>query len=246
MNRDRKPRYLPPVVLVAAVILFLLPSPPAGAQDNGHVSQRPFDTDGGWNANYSLGADLFDGNCAACHGGIGEGGYGLPLNLQSFLKIADTGYLIRSMRYGRSVRGMPAFEDMLTADEMKAIALYIKSWQYQPNLELPAEPITGDLDTGRELFNGLCTGCHGTDGMGGPEAGGGHVIGAVSGFGGPALADPDFLKSATDGYIKATLMYGRVGTPMGAYLKGLQGFVELREDEIDSIIVYLRSLESEE
>ena len=72
---------------------------------------------------------------------------------------------------------------------------------------------------------------------------GGHVIGAVSGIGGPALADQGFLKSATDSYIKATLMYGRIGTPMGAYLKGRQGFVELYEPEIDNIIAYLRSLQ---
>ncbi len=68
-------------------------------------------------------------------------------------------------------------------------------------------------------------------------------MGAVSGIGGPALADQGFLKSATDGYIKATLMYGRIGTPMGAYLKGRQGFVELREFEIDNVIAYLRSLQ---
>ncbi len=82
--------------------------------------------------------------------------------------------------------------------------------------------------------------------QGGPNAGGGHVIGAVSGIGGPALADPGFLKSATDSYSKATLMYGRVGTPMGAYLKGRQGFVELYEQEIDDIVTYLRSLEEKE
>ena len=105
---------------------------------------------------------------------------------------------------------------------------------------------TGDAKEGAELYRGICAGCHGLNGEGGPEAGGGHVIGAVSGIGGPALADKGFLKSATDAYIKATLLNGRIGTPMGAYLKGRQGFVELYESEIDDIIVYLRSLESKE
>lgn len=222
-------------VLAGVSGVYAQPGPP--------VSQEVFVRDGGWNTTYSTGRALYDENCAGCHGERGRGDAGLPLNLQSFLVIADTGYLTRSMKYGRPIRGMPAFADELKPGQIRAIATYIKSWQYQPSLELPASPRNGDVVNGGALFKGLCTGCHGIDGKGGPKAGGGHVIGAVSGIGGPALADQGFLKSATDSYIKATLMYGRVGTPMGAYLKGRQGFVELREYEIDDIVVYIRSLE---
>ena len=38
-------------------------------------------------------------------------------------------------------------------------------------------------------------------------------------------------------------MSGRVGTPMGAYLKGKQGFVELTEKEINDLVAYIRSWE---
>ncbi len=230
------------VFAFAAMALFLFGASASMAQNGAPVSQRVFDRDGAWNNNYSTGRALFEENCSGCHGEHGRGGLGLPLNLQSFLIIADTGYLMRSMRHGRPLREMPAFEKELSRAQMRAIALYIKSWQYQPSRELPAVG-KGDIAEGKALFSGLCTGCHGLGGKGGPIAGGGHVIGAVSGIGGPALADPGFLKSATDRYIKATLMFGRVGTPMGAYLKGRQGFVELRESEIDSIVAYLRSLQ---
>ncbi len=230
------------VLAWAVMALLLLAAPASMAQNGASVSQRAFDRDGAWNNNYSTGRALFEDNCSGCHGEHGRGGLGLPLNLQSFLTIADTGYLMRSMRHGRPLREMPAFENELTRAQMRTIALYIKSWQYQPSRELPTIG-KGDVTEGKALFGGLCTGCHGLGGKGGPIAGGGHVIGAVSGIGGPALADPGFLKSATDRYIKATLMFGRVGTPMGAYLKGRQGFVELRESEIDSIVVYLRSLQ---
>lgn len=246
LSTHKIPWRFAPTTLITTLVLLLFSSVFVAARDNNSISQRPFGTDGAWNDMYSMGAGLFEENCVACHGDTGQGGYGLPLNLQSFLRIADTNYLIRSMQYGRPVRGMPAYEDILTDVEIKAIALFIKSWQYQPSLEISTEPISGNVEEGRDLFNGLCTGCHGIDGEGGPEVGGGHVIGAVSGFSGPALIDPGFLKSATDGYIKATLMYGRVGTPMGAYLKGRQGFVELREAEIDSIVAYLRSQELDE
>lgn len=225
---------------------FLVFGATGARADDPVVSQQAFARDSGWNSNYSQGRQLFADNCAGCHGETGLGDLGLPLNLQSFLVIADTGYLLRSMKYGRPMRDMPSFEDVLTPDERKTIALYIKSWQYKPSLELPKSPVNGNASEGAMLFGGLCGGCHGLNGEGGPKAGGGHVIGAVSGIGGPALADPGFLKSASDGYIKATLMYGRVGTPMGAYLKGRQGFVELRESEIDDIVAYLRSLEPKE
>lgn len=232
------------IVLVFALICVAKPAPTLAQPANGPgVSQEAFYRDGGWNDTYSAGQELYEDNCSACHGDEGSGGMGLPLNLQSFLVIADQDYLIKSMQYGRPVRGMPSFEDDLDPADMHAIAAFVKSWQYQPSLELPKGPITGDVKNGQALFKGLCTGCHGIDGMGGPEAGGGHVIGAMSGIGGPALADQGFLKSATDSYIKATLMYGRVGTPMGAYLKGRQGFVELLEQEIDDIITYIRSLQ---
>ena len=208
-------------------------------------TQDTIPRDSSWNSSYSEGRALFEENCSGCHGEHGKGGLGLPLNLQSFLIIADTGYLVRSMRNGRPLREMPSFEEDLTPAQMRSIALYIMSWQYQPSMKLPLVG-NGDLDEGKALFSGLCTGRHGIGGKGGLVAGGGHVIGAASGIGGPALADPGFLKFATDQYIKATLMFGRVGTPMGAYLKGRQGFVELRESEIDSIVTYLRSLQAKE
>ncbi len=234
------------MAVAATAVILAVHAPGARAQNAQSLSPSVFTRDSGWNKTYSTGRALFDENCAACHGERGRGGLGLPLNLQSFLVIADTGYLLRSMRYGRPVRGMPSFAEDLDGAQMRAIAHYIKSWQYQPSFELASGRIKGDAKRGGEMFPGLCGGCHGRNGEGGPIAGGGHVIGAVSGIGGPALADPGFLKSATDGYIKATLMYGRVGTPMGAYLKGRQGFVELRESEIDDIVAYLRSLEPKE
>jgi mono/diheme cytochrome c family protein len=234
------------LAVVAAVTAFSGFSHDARAQIDCPVSEHAFERTGAWDESYSKGHDLFAENCAACHGDSGRGVIGLPLNLQSFLVIADTGYLVRSMKYGRPLRGMPPFDEMLTPEEMKLIAVYIKGWQYEPSLVLPVVHDRGNASDGGKLFKGICVGCHGLRGEGGPNVGGGHVIGAVSGFGAPALSDPGFLKSASDGYIKATLMYGRVGTPMGAYLKGLQGFVELREEEIDNIVAYIRSLEPRE
>lgn len=237
-------RFRQPWASLFALLILLATAGAAGAQNGTpNVSNSPFARNSGWDQRYSQGRKLFTEHCADCHGKQGKGKIGLPLNLQSFLVIADTGYLTRSMRFGRETRGMPAFAETLKEPQMKSIALFIKGWQYQPSLTLPKGNIKGDVKDGAELYRGLCAGCHGLKAEGGPEAGGGHVIGAVSGIGGPALADPGFLKSADDAYIKATLMFGRLGTPMGAYLKGRQGFVELHENEIDNIVSFLRSLQ---
>ena len=105
----------------AVLVLSILSASASMAQNGTPVSQRVFDRDSAWNNNYSTGRALFEEHCSGCHGEHGRGGLGLPLNLQSFLIIADTGYLIRSMRYGRPIRKMPAFDKDLTPKQMRAM-----------------------------------------------------------------------------------------------------------------------------
>lgn len=203
-----------------------------------------FQRDPRWNDAYSKGQRLYLKNCAACHGRDGEGGLGLPLNLQSFLVVAPENYIKKSILYGRPGRLMPAFEKMLKPEEVEAIVSFVRSWQFQEGVPVKKGPVKGDPENGRSLFQGICTGCHGLNGEGGPAGlGGAHITSTITAARGPALNNQGFLKSATDGYIKATLMYGRVGTPMGAYLKGRQGFVELTEQEINDIVAFIRSWE---
>lgn len=202
-----------------------------------------FSRDAGWNDTYSKGLSLFQDNCAVCHGDNGQGDTGLPLNLQSFLAIAPLEYIVRTINEGRPVHQMPAFKDELTPQEIKEIALFVKSWQYAPSLPVEEGPVKGNKENGKVLFQGICVGCHGLKGEGGPEAGVGLVTESMKGFPGPALADPGFQKSATDGFVKASLMYGRKGTPMVAFLKGGQGMVELSEEEINDLVAYVRTME---
>jgi cytochrome c oxidase cbb3-type subunit 3 len=201
--------------------------------------------DSRWDASYSMGQKLYATHCAACHGKNGEGGVGLPLNLQSFLSVAPEGYIKRSIYYGRLPRQMISFGTFLKKDQIEAIATYVRSWQVSDYKGLDVKTVKGSAANGKKLFNGMCIGCHGLDGLGGPQVGGGHVTNAVAGYAGPALNNQGFLKSATDGYIKATLMSGRVGTPMGSYLKGKQGFVELQEEEINDLVAYIRTWEKQ-
>lgn len=98
------------VTLVAVAALFLSAcggdSEPAG---------------GGGEA--SLGQDVYEDNCARCHGPDGEGGVGPQLGdgavAENFPDIADQ---IAVIREGRN--GMPAWDDSLTPEEIEAVAVY--------------------------------------------------------------------------------------------------------------------------
>jgi cytochrome c oxidase cbb3-type subunit 3 len=206
-------------------------------------SPQTFARDSAWNQTYSIGMTLYNEKCMVCHGEDGEGKLGLPLNLQSFLSIASIDYLTKSIAHGRPTRGMPEFSTMMSAEEINAVATYVKAWQYAPSKEVESGVVMGDPFNGKDWYRGICANCHGVRGEGGLQVGGGgHVIASFAAFSAPALADPGFQKSATDGFIKATLMYGRIGTPMASYLKGNQGAVELTEEEINDIVAFIRTM----
>lgn len=198
-------------------------------------------TNTAWDDTYTEGMNLYQQNCAACHGQNGEGGIGLPLNLQSFLNISSLDYVLKSVTYGRPERLMPAFETTLTPKQIKALGYFVKSWQIGESREVQEGAVRGSEVNGKGLFEGICSQCHGFDGKGQQLPAIGKVVTGFTGHSAPALNNEGFLRSASDGFIKATLIYGRVGTPMTAFLKGKQGFVEITEEDIDDIVAYIRS-----
>ena len=232
-------------VCSSIVLVFALGASQSEADDS--ITQT-FDRDTAWNKSYSKGMALFEENCASCHGSDGKGGtgdaIGLPLNLQSFLTVAPKEYIKKTITFGRPSRGMPSFAGDLKEGDIDAIATYVKGWQFRPTRNVSDGPINGDPFEGEKLYRGLCASCHGLNAEGGPLDTGGSVVESFSGFSAPSLADAGFKKSATDGFVKATLVYGRQGTPMSSFIKGSQGIAELSESEIDSLVSYVRSVPS--
>ncbi|HKJ71323.1 MAG TPA: c-type cytochrome [Gammaproteobacteria bacterium] len=185
------------------------------------------------------GKALFQEHCAICHGEQGKGGIGLPLHLEDFLRIADRDYLLATMTHGRPGRVMPSFQHILEPAERVRIADFIEGWQQGPEADMPTVG-KGDPERGAQLFQANCSRCHGFKGQGGtqPRAAPGH-IGSDRKVVPPALNNSGFLASASDAFIKATLMRGREGTPMAAFGRE----EELTDQQLDDLVAFIRSWE---
>lgn len=81
---------------------------------------------------------------------------------------------------------------------------------------------------GTDLFGTNCAQCHGSEGRGGLA---------------PALRSKQFLLSATDSQISQLIAVGVPGSQMASY--GLDFGGPLTSEQVDAIVVYLRSLEAE-
>jgi ubiquinol-cytochrome c reductase cytochrome c subunit len=130
----------------------------------------------------SLGAQLFAGNCASCHGisgtgissarpGAGFPGEGPPLRHVGALA-ADfylrTGYMPLS-----SIHDQPGPDRVLLSNkEIVSLTAYVASLGSGPGIPHP-RPASGSLSAGMQLFSEHCAGCHQI------LARGGFVTGAV-------------------------------------------------------------------
>ncbi len=183
------------------------------------------------------GAKLYSRNCAGCHGEKGDGGIGIPLSLPSFHAQVDDDYLKQTVLRGRPGRVMPSFS-YLSDTEVDAIVRHMRSWYKGKAPVYPFTPIKGDAKRGEQLFEKHCAGCHG------PTGEGGHGTGVTFSrprdfpIMPPALHNPGYLSSAKDAMIKATLVNGRVGTPMAAF--GKRG---VKDKDLNDIVSHLRSFE---
>ena len=185
------------------------------------------------------GGKLYHKHCAVCHGDDGKGGVGVPLSLPSFIDTVSDEYLKSTIRLGRPGRIMPAFPQLSDA-QVSAIVAHMRSWSDVPAVTHNTEPVKGDPGRGAELFAGHCAQCHGENGEGGTGTGVTFSRKRELPIIAPALNNPGFLASATDMMIRDTLIYGREGTPMTSSL-----VTGLSEQDIDDLVSYIRSFESQ-
>ena len=187
------------------------------------------------------GATIYTAVCSSCHGADGRGnrfpGIAPYPSIVSadFLSLATDDFLFQTINKGRPGRPMLAWgerENGLKSDEIMALVAYIRQLggnvQAQPDT-LPQIWASGDVNAGARLFASNCSGCHGKN---------------AEGADGPALNNKVFLAAATDTFLVSTIGQGRTGTVMQGFLKPSPTRRELTKAEIESIVVYLRSLGS--
>jgi cytochrome c oxidase cbb3-type subunit 3 len=187
-------------------------------------------------ANPADGAQLYHQICAVCHGEHGDGGVGVPLNLQDFLAVASDDYFRTTIREGRPGRVMPAFPNLSDPD-VDAIINYLRSLSAEPAPSYSDRSLRGDAARGAKLFASHCVACHGEQGTGGTGTGVTFSRPRGSPIMAPALSNPGFQDAASDDMLKATLLRGRRGTPMPS-IKDLG----LHESDADDLVAYLRTL----
>ena len=181
-----------------------------------------------------LGEEQFVENCEVCHqaDAIGEPGTAPSLTNPELLSISSDKFLMGTIRDGREDTGMPPFAH-LGRKNVRAITAYLRSHARGPNRaeEVDSQPDAhGDPRLGKQWYDYICSTCHGLRGDG-YEAGGT----------GTAIGLPGFLNKVSDGFIRETVKFGRSNTRMLAF-HGPAGLANLSDQEIDDIIVYLRSL----
>ena len=174
--------------------------------------------------NYAVngGAAVFRTWCAQCHGAGAAGAKGYPNLLDDdWLWGGDIEAIHQTIAHGirdavdedTRYSEMPAFGDILTDDEITAVAAYVGGL---------AGGMSGD-HPGAEVFADNCAACHGEDGKGDRSQGA------------PNLADAIWLWGGDQETIEATVRYSRFGQ-----MPPWTG--RLSEAEIRQVAVYVHGL----
>jgi cytochrome c oxidase cbb3-type subunit III len=91
----------------------------------------------------------------------------------------------------------------------------------------PTAPVAGDPAAAQAAYTKLCAPCHADDGTGYRAD---HA---------PSLVNPTFLESASDEFIRRSIIFGRPGTSMAAYGKALGG--PLDDAAVTGIVTWIRA-----
>ena len=169
--------------------------------------------------------------CSLCHGEDRAGNandHAPSLRSKTLMHTGFPEFLLFTVAYGR--RGTPMggyFEEIggpLSNAEIYRLVRWLKEQVGVTSIDLPPDPVSGDIQRGREVYGSECARCHGENAEGGV---------------GPAVGNAAFLALASDAFIRYTIEHGRDGTQMVPF-----GGV-LAPQDIDAVTAYLRSRETD-
>jgi mono/diheme cytochrome c family protein len=175
--------------------------------------------------NIKNGKALYNLKCNMCHGNNLEGTIGLPLNNQDFLKTASDRFIYNTISKGRYNTAMPSWS-YLNSMEIADIITYIRSEGIEYSPYLYYQRPVGDIQQGATQFHYLCSRCHGANGEG--ETG-------------PAILNPDFLKTADNLFLYTTIAFGRKHTAMFGWRGQLTAQGEIGDKHIYDVIAFMEA-----
>lgn len=194
------------------------------------------------------GAHIYKGRCILCHGNQGHGDGMLPLSIKGYPHTnlhenkygSDLDSIRHSLIYGGSRKAMsvemPPWGDELTYTQINSVAMFVSLMltdTEKANKLLDETKVKAHVSTraGRNLFKNFCTLCHGTNGEGDGKMA--RII----------KNPPPFnltLSKVPDSYLKDIINKG--GEAMGRSPRMPPWFEQLTKEEVQSVILYLKTL----
>lgn len=175
----------------------------------------------------AAGTGLWGKYCALCHGPKAMGyaaDHAPSLVTTTFLESATDDFLRAGIIRGRPGTPMGGYGRLvggpLDDNQVTQLIAFLRNGAPAP-VTLATAPIKGDAARGAAVFKDNCEKCHGT-----PDA----AVDAVQ------LANPMFLDTASDQFLRYAIANGRPGTKMVAFTGTLP------DADIDAVVAYLRSL----
>ena len=142
------------------------------------------------------GREIFNEQCASCHGANGEGGLGTALNNKTLLQTTHDDIFFSVIRSGVPSTEMPAWSvdygGALTDEDIRSAVAYIRSWEATAPVIEPAV-FMPTAEEGALIFETNCATCHGQNGVG-------------TGFA-PTVNDPAKLANADEAWLRDMLTF---------------------------------------
>jgi mono/diheme cytochrome c family protein/rhodanese-related sulfurtransferase len=198
-----------------------MPAVPATAAPTPATPAAPVDPQ------VAAGTAVWGTYCALCHGARAEGyvaDNAPSLVNPTFLATATDEFLRAGIARGRPGTAMAGYARRLGGPlddaQIDQLIAFLRNGAPAPAAP-PAMAVTGDLARGAALYTQTCATCHGTRDVRGEAV---------------HLANPVFLETVTDGFLRHAVVHGRPGTKMVAYAGVLP------DADIDAVVAYVRSL----
>ena len=179
---------------------------------------------------------LYQENCAGCHGADGRRGAALSLNDSLYLSFVSDVTLRQVIAEGRGGTNMPAFSQQaggnLTEEQIELLVTGIRSKWARPDQfkgqEIPSYSVndaiqSGDPGRGTAAYQTYCASCHGAQGTGGSAG---------------SIVDPNFLTMVSDQGLRTTVVVGRADLGKPDWRSNLPGH-PMSPQEIDDVVAWL-------